>query len=148
MPATPAADEPKPSDRDLAWRVLRVAGIDLDRLPVDAREHFRIARERARETPAEFPADPRAAWTVHSIRNLHRFFGGRCVSCANWTPGANGAGTCAEVSAAIGFKTPGATDAVFGCTRYAEIPTAEQATLEARTELAMGLGLLMPYADE
>ena len=143
--------ESTPSDRDLARRIVRAAGFTDDQLTDAARQQF----ERVQEAAAKEPTDPEAPvltpqelWMVNSGRQLQRFFGGRCITCSLWTPPvSDGGGTC-PIVAAVPKSGVAILTAGFGCTAWAEIAADGQATLTARTELAMAIGLLEPYPGD
>jgi len=141
-------DTATPADRDLARRIVAAAGFTDDQLSEAARLQFARVQEAAAQQPVDPDAPvltPEEQWTVNSGKQLQRFFGGRCITCAKWTPPeAEGSGTCPIVSAVPGSDVAILT-AGFGCTAWAEIPADDAATIASRTELAMVIGLLEPY---
>ena len=152
-------DTAKPSDKILAHRILRAAGVDQEKLSDSARESFDLLRRRQREDAEDKDAplpDARETWMFHSGKQLHRFFGGRCVSCAWWRPDdkteIDNYGKCAHItdqatdaSIRVGNRTEALTAPVFGCILWAEIPVADAETIRARTELAISFELLQPF---
>lgn len=153
-------DTIKPSDRLLAHRILRAAGVDQERLSESARASFDLLRKRQREDAEDKAAplpDARETWMFHSGKQLHRLFGGRCISCRDWqNPTTGGTGICAAIPAkesddqiSSAMPIPEIeTASVFGCTLYAELPVDDAATIRARTELAIALELLQPFPGE
>jgi len=153
MMAKPESKDAKPGavQVETARRLLRAHGVD------DAA--FTKATKTAKQK-LDIPADADAAeaWLLGSIPQLRRWWGGRCLTCAHWSdwPADGLAGTCRELTASkdgiyvVGTDgTPEAsTLPTFGCILWAELPE-DDATLRARTELAMALGLLptMPEDD-
>lgn len=97
----------------------------------------------------------REVWLAGSVKQLQRHWGGRCISCAQWTqptsPERDDHGVCRAI---LADSTDGlvrlansdrkliATVAQFGCICWGEIPADDAETLRARAELAMALGML------
>ncbi len=144
-------DTAKPSDKILAHRIVRAAGVDTEKLNEAAKDALGMLRKRQRDDAEDKDAplpDALETWMTHSGRQLQRFFGGRCISCVNWTPKHDNAGTCTALPAQLEYKTSAPTDAAFGCTLYQELPADDAATIRARTELAIALELLQPFPGE
>lgn len=88
------------------------------------------------QPPEQAQATAREQWLVGSIPQLRRFWGGRCVTCANWTPTTANKGTCAALplkknNTLITIDVATAvTAAEFGCVLWSEI-TPELSDVEA-----------------
>lgn len=122
------------------------------------------------DTQTTEPIDPAADWALGSSLQLPRLLGAHCISCAHFAPTKGAKGTCDAIPAASSNKliaVPAGevvVDAAFGCLLHAEIvpalfspPTdkekpaafeADEALLAARTDLALGLGLLPGPPDD
>lgn len=149
--ATLMTDTAKPADRILAHRIVRATGVDTDKLNESARASLGLLQQRQRDDAEDKTVplpDARATWMFHSGKQLHRFFGGFCVACQHWKPGANDTGACATIAAALAVKSPVSTTATFGCHLWGELPTGDAAEITARTEIAMTLGLLQQFPDD
>ena len=135
-------------DHSLANRILRAAGVAPETVTVAAESSLArlIAKDKQdAKDRGVAETDPAELWTKHSAKNLVRFFAGRCISCSAWGHKDGDEGSCHVVSEAIGFKSPGTTTAVWGCTSYQDLPVEDGETIRARTELAFSLGLLPAY---
>lgn len=151
------SSETTPHDHDLARRIVRAAGITDDALTdaakVDLNRLIAVDRQRVDDDPEAQPTDPRALWDANSAKQLRRWFGGRCITCAHWQPpeSAEAQGQCAWLDASpndlVTLPGPGVakTAPTYGDILWTEIPAEDPETLQARTQLAMSLGLLQPF---
>lgn len=142
---------------EIARRLLRAHGI-IDEAFSEAaaatkrRQDALTAEDKqARDIPPD--ADPAEVWLLGSIPQMQRFWGGRCLTCQHWTANTRGNhGACDAIGAAntdklVNVGRPDVvTEATFGCILWAEFPE-DDATLRARAELAMALGLLPVMPD-
>ena len=126
-------------------------------------------------TPEQAKAAARETWVDGSIPKLRRSWGGRCLTCDNWspTPRAANLGDCSAISATghnklinIGPQTAVVTAAEFGCLLWQEItPVMTEVVIEhkgkveivhkelsgpirERTEHAIALTLIPDVPDE
>lgn len=142
------ADTTKPADLQLAVRILKAAGIEPTAITATAKTQLQRLEAKDKQDAADGAVpitDPKALWSKHSAKTLHRFFSGRCLTCSAWTPGKDSGGTCQVLPTFLGYKSAAPTNATFGCSLYAEIPVEDERTITARTELAFALGLLQSY---
>lgn len=150
----------KPHDHDLARRIVHAAGISESELSKKAKETLNrlvtVEKQRVIDNPEVAPADPRELWQENSAKQLRRWFGGRCITCAHWQqPSESGPGECTwlerspaeqiELPAGVVAKTP----ATFGCILWTELDeTKDAAKIAARTELGMELKLIDRYPGD
>ncbi len=91
------------------------------------------------QTPEQAQAAKREQWIEGSIPQLRRFWSGRCVTCANWSPTTAAKGTCAAIPLKKNNNlitidtTTAVTAAEFGCILWSELtPELTEVVIEEK----------------